>query len=486
MRFNIRFLSAGLILWGYSNLSADAQTSADKFTLFKPVSATYSNQEPIIPEGMKYDILFREEFDLVKKADGTKVPARGSHDFTAYIPINGSSEHGLLYVSHEEHKWNDNLGDGGGGTIFELKKENGTWKTVGDFRHIDFSSVGGTMRNCGGALTPHNTILTAEEIEPKNNAEIFNAIRDMSDFNGMPRYLNYGWVVEVDPMSGKAIKKLYGMGRFEHEDVHCSTDGKTVYLTDDASPAIIYKFVAEKKGDYSKGQLYAYRQSADGESGDWLTLPMQMDSLLNTREVALRRGATMFIRHEWIDEANGKIYISETGNASFNWDEAIAIGGKPAKHFQRLKKEGNNYEDPFGRMLELDIATNKLRVFVEGGISKDSTINFSAPDGLSVLNSGGKSYLAINEDGNSTMWVNKPGVNKKETYNEIFFIDQSIQNATVNDLKMFMAGPRGCETTGGTFTPDGKTYFVSIQHPDTNNAVPFNRSLVVAITGFNQ
>ena len=33
------------------------------------------------------------------------------------------------------------------------------------------------------------------------------------------------------------------------------------------------------------------------------------------------------------------------------------------------------------------------------------------------------------------------------------------------EVKRFMAGPRGCEVTGVTATPDGKAMWVNIQHP---------------------
>jgi len=33
-------------------------------------------------------------------------------------------------------------------------------------------------------------------------------------------------------------------------------------------------------------------------------------------------------------------------------------------------------------------------------------------------------------------------------------------------LRRFFVGPNGCEVTGITFTPDNKTMFVNIQHPD--------------------
>ncbi|HXH20155.1 MAG TPA: alkaline phosphatase PhoX [Chitinophagales bacterium] len=458
------------------------------FDLFTPVKPDFTTTTVILPEGWKYEVLFSEKKDSVKKADGSKHPAKGMHDFTAYIPLEGSNIHGYLYVNHETGGRNDNLGDGGGGTIFEVELHDGRWQVIGDFRHIDFSTVGGTLRNCGGTVTPQKTILTAEEAEPENNKALHPLIRDTSDYNGMKRYLNYGWMVEVDPFSGKAMRKIYAMGRFQHEDAYCDPDGRTVYLTDDNNPAVFFKFIAAAPGDYSSGQLYAYRQSDDGASGEWLALPMTMDSLVKIRNVAIRMGATLFIRHEWIDGTDGKIFITETGSDYFDWTQPIAMGGKPANYFDKLKKEENKYADLYGRILVFDAAANKMRVFLEGGTSPaDSTLNFANPDGLCIQSLGGKNYLVISEDlnGISSNRVSRQAFDKGETYNEIYFLELSTEHPTLDDLHRFMAAPRGCETTGSSFTPDGSSYFVSIQHPDEANPEPFNTSAVIAIV-FNK
>lgn len=38
-------------------------------------------------------------------------------------------------------------------------------------------------------------------------------------------------------------------------------------------------------------------------------------------------------------------------------------------------------------------------------------------------------------------------------------------NPVTGETKRFLVGPRGCELTGITMTPDGRTLFVNIQHP---------------------
>lgn len=475
-----------LFLLGFISSCNTNHQSAD---IFKPVAINYNNRTVIIPEGFNYKVLFYEG-DTVVTNSGIHAPAKGGHDMVIYIPIDSSSEHGYLYVNHEEHKPNALLGDGGGGTVFEVKKENDEWKVVGDFHAIDFSNVGQTFRNCGGTLTPNRTILTTEEEFPLSNTEINSrfGITDTADYNGKKKFLNYGWMIEVNPKTHQAIKKIKKFGRYRHEDAQCMPDGKTIYMTSDNKPAIIFKYVAKEIGDYDNGQLYAYQQSANGESGSWLELPMQEDSLMNIIDVAVRKNASMFISNEWIEAVGDKLYITESGTDEFDFNNEIAMGGKPAKHLNELcRTTGNNYRDPFGRILELDLLTNKLCVLLNGGVSKkDSRFCFSSPDAMTSVTLHGKKYLVISEDTNG----NKNGsasaaVNAKgETYNEVYFLDLSIQNPTLEDLKRFMSAPEGSETSGDMFTPDGKTYFLSIQHPSTTNPAPFNKSCMIAITGF--
>lgn len=470
-----------------SNPTAPITETVDSFNLFKPLASNFDNRTVILPEGFKYDILYTATIDSVYRADGQKFPAREYADFTAYMPIDGSSEHGYLYVNHESKNLDDNLGDGGGGAILEVIKENGSWKTLSR-KHIDFTPVGGTLRNCGGTLTPQNTILTAEETEPKNNAALKGEYRDTSNFNKLKRHQNFGWMVEVDPLTGKALHKLYAMGRYMHEDAHIMPDNQTIYLTDDATPAVFFKFVADKPGVYTEGQLYAYKQSIDGESGEWLKLPRDRDSLILARDVAARMGATLFVRHEWVDGFGDKIYITETGANNYNIDYHVGLGAKPANYFNTCcHKDANNYHDPYGRVLELDLNTLKMRPLVNGGeITGALPGNFASPDGLHYKKLQGTNYLIINEDiiANSENRVGKPGIDKDETYNEIYFLNLDKANPTLNDLKRFLIGPEGCETTGTYFTPDGKTMFVSIHMPSTSNPDPFNKSIVIAITGF--
>ncbi|MFD1552122.1 hypothetical protein DNU06_00510 [Putridiphycobacter roseus] len=461
----------------------------DTTPLFKSLVSNFNTQDLLLPEGFTYQVLFSEK-DLVTRADGKKFPAKGNHDLSVFIPNeNHPNTKGWVYISHETKHKDDGLGDGGGATMFEIERKDSVWQVVSDYEHIDFSEVGYTNRNCGGSLTPNGTIFTCEESWSHQTNYLYmdgKGLRDTSWVNGRPAYQNMGFVVEVDPKTKKVIKKHYQMGKFVHEDALCSKDGKAVYLTDDMNPGIFFKFETDTPYDYNTGSLFAFQQSADGETGKWLPIPKDTAAWLDVSNVALKLGATMFIRHEWIEEINGKLYICETGEDHYNLTQSHAKGGQftnYAKANLREGESGEDFDDPYGRILEFDPTTNKMSVYLEGGVMKDSIGVFSSPDCNTSFTIGGRTYLVLSEDmiGYDR---GRSGKNAKHYQNELYFLDMAIKNPTVDDLMRFAIAPKNAETTGVVFTPDGKHMIVNIQHPSYRNPAPFNKSCTLIISGF--
>jgi uncharacterized protein len=463
----------------------------DTTPLFKSIAPQIESDSLVLPEGFTYRILFQEEFSVVKRADGMKYPAKGYHDLSVFIPNKMNPEtSGLLYISHESKYANAGLGDGGGATVFEMELIDGRWEVKGDFHHVDFSSVGGTNRNCGGTLSPLGTVFTCEEVWAPNTNYLWDNGKghtDTSWINGRPLWQNMGYVVEVDPYSKKAVRKHWKMGRYVHEDLHFTPDGKAVYLTDDNSPGIFFKYEPTQAFEYQDGQLYAYKQSEDGESGEWLELPMDTASLINCTTIAMQKGASMFIRHEWIQEINGKLYITETGEDHFDWKDGLSKGGSVPNYVKELSTGGTTYDDCFGRILEFDPATNKMRSYLEGGFFADSLGCFANPDCNTAVTIEGRTWMVVCEDinGYTRGRSGKTGEAQKQFYNEVYFLDMSIENPTVDDLIRFAAAPKGSEGTGAIFLPGG-AMILNIMHPSKNNPPPFHRSCTVLIEGFGK
>ena len=213
-------------------------------------------------------------------------------------------------------------------------------------------------------------------------------------------------------------------------------------------------------------------------------MPRDTTSLINIRNIALEMGATLFIRHEWMDVIDGKLYIAETGKDKFDWNSYMT-NSYPAKHFEL--NDDNTINDPYGRILVFNPEDNSMKVHLEGGTSTiDSKTNFSNPDCIVKLEKDGKKYLVMSEDlvGTTQNRISKEAITAGEKYCEVYILDMEIENPTVDDLVRFSVSPNGSETTGDCFTPDGKTMFLNIQHPNSKNKSPFNFSTTVAIQGF--
>lgn len=470
---------------GNNGNSSDAKAS------FEPVDTHFTGTELFIPKGGFESRILFQEGDLIFQPGGETglALAKGKHDFLAFIPKNGASDHGVLWVNHETAVGDSLLGDGGGGSILEVFRDSlEGWKIIGRPHAIDFSPVGGTLKNCLGALTPWKTILTSEETEPKRNLNFFKdpahpVIRDTTDIDSLPRWANYGWMVEVDVEEKKAKRKLYAMGRFMHEGNYCLEDKKTVYMMDDEAPSVFFKFVADRPGDYGEGQLYAFKMRGQGSRGDWLALPRERDSLMYARDMALKRGATIFIRMEDVELGNdGMFYITETGKDSVDLKDDILMGGKPAAWLDQYHMGDSVFHDPYGRILKFDPRSSTLTVLLEGGQAiDDESIHLSNPDNLSMDRL--RNMLVIHEDING----NTEGRNPDATtwINEIYTLDLGNPQPQLDDLRRLVVAPSGAETTGGTWNPDYSAYFFNVQHPDTSNPAPYNRSTTVVLSGWS-
>ena len=438
----------------------------------------------IIDKKLSYKVLFRMD-DPVWTNKDTWAKAKSSHDMILAIPGQDSSSYSLA-ISHECNTASKDLGDGGGMSIVPIKFSNNAWSVSDTIKNIDFSSVGGTYDNCSGTYIPNKkTILTAEEGTPATNAVLYKngkGYTDTSDINGLKRFQNTGWMVEVDPNALTSLRKLYGMGRFVHESALVLEDGKTVFLTDDFAPSVFFKFVAKEKYNFEAGQLYAYKDASQADTSHWIALPMAMDSLLDIRNVALRMGASYFLRMEWMTQVNETIYITATGFDQF--DTQVCFNGKPSNHLLPFLKDGI-VDEPYGTVLAFNLKTNEMITLLNGGQAMyDRHKHFSNPDAITNITLNGKTYLVISED---IIAYTRGRVNTKATkqaafVNEIYWLDLSILKPTVDDLKRFLIAPAGAETTGGTFLQgDSRYYFVNIQHPDSANPAPFNKSCTIVI-----
>jgi secreted PhoX family phosphatase len=366
----------------------------------------------------------------------------------------------------------------------------------------------GTVNNCASGITPWGTYLTCEEnfinyfngpaqpdahqkrwglqkVDDKayrwhEHDERFDAVKHPNESN------RFGWVVEIDPFNPSSTPvKRTALGRAAHEGatVAVTKAGQAVvYMGEDARFEYIYKFVSRDKvkpgGSAANaelldhGTLYVARFDADGK-GRWLPLthgqgPLtsangfadQGEVVVKARQASDALGATKMDRPEWIAvDAQGWVYCTLTNNSNRGGasnpgvDAANPRANNTMGHIVRWKDEGD-FDGATFQWSHFVLAGDPAneRAEAKGNVKGDA---FGCPDGLWV---DGRGVLWIQTD-MSTSAMGK-GDLKGLGNNALLAADPRS-----GEIRRFLVGPAGCEITGATGTPDGRTMFINIQHP---------------------
>lgn len=497
------------------------------------------------PSPLKYQVLFIGGVHDVQTTATYGKPAGATktkqwHDFIGFTQADatkGETGIGWISVNHEMVQANDNIGDGGGMTVFKVAKSGDSIIVVdqtlpdgrtGKYFNVDFvNTVGETGMNCGGIQSPDGRIWTAEEwFRSANNDgtgdDIFQkgtGVRDTADFtigtttpNGFPqyngakikKYQNFNWMVEIDPRTAKAVRKQYNWGRQGFEGGAILPDNKTVFLGEDgdAGASLLTKFVADTPGDFTKGKTYLFKQKENSFQGDWIEVPQDLNTMLDIHSWAKTNNITGFTRIEWLayDKKSNKLFMTETGSDApgATIKKNIAAGYRIPKHYKDLAAaakttvDSSTFNDYYGRVLELDVATNEVKSFLEAGPKLDEKKPFAAypekhlsnPDGLTVLEVKNKRYLIIQEDLNGSTFGRVPFGFSNRTC-EIFALDLD-DEPKIENLTRLAIVPYGAEVTGARAIDNGNTLLFNSQHPSSYNQYPYNNSVTVAVSGFDK
>jgi hypothetical protein len=365
----------------------------------------------------------------------------------------------------------------------------------------------GTLNNCGSGITPWGTYLTCEEnfigyfsggdsLSPHEKRwglrkggwgyrwhehdERFDATKHPNEPN------RFGWIVEIDPMdpSSTPVKRT-AMGRAVHEGatVAMTKDGRAVvYSGEDARFEYIYKFVSRdrmKPGGakanaelLDHGTLYVARFDGDGK-GRWIALthgqgPLttangfadQGEVLIKTRQASDLLGATKMDRPEWIDiDKQGWVYCTLTNNSNRGGDKQPSVDAANPRvnntmgHIIRWKEDGDHDGITFvwnHFVLAGDPANE--RADAKGNVKGDP---FGCPDGLWT-------------DARGVLWIQTDMSTSAMGKGDLAKLGNNVMLAAdprSGEVRRFLTGPVGCEVTGATTTPDGRTMFINIQHP---------------------
>lgn len=330
------------------------------------------------------------------------------------------------------------------------------------------------------------------------------------DMNAEPNETNrFGWVVEIDPYDPDWMPvKRTAMGRFAHENAaHLVNADRRVafYMGDDQGFDYVYKFVTARamdpdnrtanRGLLDEGALYVAKYNEDG-TGEWLPLvhgqngltaangfPDQASVLIWARLAADRLGATQMDRPEWIasDPSSGFVYATmsnNTGRGAATAPGNSASYPRAAQAKNAANPRDNNLHGHIIRMRDQggDVAATRFNwemVVLAGTGTADTptasnrgAVNgdaFSSPDSvmfdqykrLWIGTDAGDGLKASDWSGAGTDWS---GLG-----NDMLLA----MDTRSGKVKRFLLAPDGAEVCGVTMTADGRSLFVNIQHPGT-------------------
>jgi secreted PhoX family phosphatase len=367
----------------------------------------------------------------------------------------------------------------------------------------------GTINNCAGGLTPWGTYLTCEENFNGYFANAGTIPADQRrygisalgagyrwhehdarfDANAHPNEPNrFGWVVEIDPYDPQSMPvKRTALGRVKHEGatVALARDGRVVvYMGDDERFEYIYKFVSSRPYDAAnraanrtlldEGTLHVAFFNDSG-AGTWIELKhgengltaangfaSQAEILIRTRQAADFVGATKMDRPEWtaVHPVTKDVYVTLTNNdrrGTEGQPGVNAVNPRAGNVFGHIVKWTESGGDPAALHFSWEtfvLAGDPAHPdpAKRGNIKGDV---FGSPDGLWFDKRG---VLWIETDV-STSVLNR-GDYARMGNNQLLAADLA-----TGEVRRFLTGPAGCELTGCTMAPDGRTLFVNIQHP---------------------
>jgi secreted PhoX family phosphatase len=370
-----------------------------------------------------------------------------------------------------------------------------------------------------------------------NAMKLGTSANGSDDYRNAPNTYGWNVEIDpFNPTSIPKKRTAMGRFAHEGAWVGPVTVGKPLvfYMGCDSRGEYIYKYVSAANWDaadatrglaagdkyLNDGKLYVARFNADG-NGQWVELRFgingataanaayafadQADVLINTRLAADAAGATKMDRPEWgaVNPLNGEVYMTLTNNSQRT--VATADAANPRFYNDMRTNSVNQRGNPNGHIIrwkeaqgDVTATTFQWDVYLFGARAGMDTANvnlqglsagndFSSPDGLWFSNATKICWIQTDDGAytdvtNCMMLASIPGVVGDGGKKSITITD-GVATRTLDtyvgkplgeiNLRRFLVGPKECEITGITETPDGKTLFVNIQHPGEDTSPNF-------------
>lgn len=293
-----------------------------------------------------------------------------------------------------------------------------------------FRSLGGTIRNCSGGVTPWGSWLTCEE-----------APTGPGQPRGEGLEQDHGWVFEV-PASARGLVEavpLKALGRFNHEAACVDPATGIVYQTEDRDDSVLYRFLPKVPGQLAAGgrlQAMVIEGLADTRNWTGAAMPVgkpyrvgwiDLDDVEapkdDLRQRAAARGAALLARGEGLHMGDNAVFACCTSGGAKQLGQILkltpGLAGKP----------------------------DTVELFFES----ESTDQFNYGDNLTVAPNG---HLIVCED----------------QYTEVQ--ENHIRGITPDGRAYTLALLKAqTELAGGCFSPDGKWLFVNVYGPTATLAI---------------
>ena len=305
-----------------------------------------------------------------------------------------------------------------------------------------YRSLGGTIRNCSGGITPWGSWLTCEE-----------SVTGPGQKYGEGLDKNHGWVFEV-PAAQTGLAEpvpLVAMGRFNHEAACVDPATGYVYLTEDREDSVLYRFMPSEPGKLSRGgRLQAMKVEGLTDLRNWTDTSVAVGTVGRVswvdlegveapeddlRYQAAAKGASLIARGEGIHMGEGEAFICSTSGGDAGLGQIFKLS---------LSASGDD---------------DRLALFFESV----SHHQFNFGDNLTVAPNG---HLVVCED--------------QYTVN----VDNHLRGITTDGYAYPIARLNlQTELAGACFSPDGKTLFVNVYAPTKTLAITgpwdqFNAGLI--------